>query len=295
MIDYKDYIDYADENLFRSALLIEKNDWRYAVFSAHEALELYLKAYLLKYEIISKPKDAGHLAYPAIFIKLADEFKSEIRNPSTNQDKNLWLSALPHLENIKSVINDMRDFRNCVSVWKSSINIPLNKNEQEQLQNILKKLKQSTTIQIEKMGSSVFTPQFESKMTNPSVNPDVKQIGNIMKKYYAEASKDINSDLSNLGLELFSASEGFLTGKKGALSQKVINSVFRQFVILRTMNWMPRMVFSFSHQQISRYPTEINQSTAKKLYQENKESVKTFIQAIDSTCQEIRNSIEKLF
>lgn len=61
------------------------------------------------------------------------------------------------------------------------------------------------------------------------------------------------------------------------------------------MNWMPRMVFSFSHQQISRYPTEISQSTAKQLYQENKESVKTFIQTIDSTCQEIRNSIEKNF
>lgn len=295
MIDYQDFVKYADENLARSDLLFKNNDLRYAVFSAHEALELYLKAYLLKYQIISKPKDAGHLAYPAIFLKLADEFKREIRNPNTNQDKNLWLSALQHLDNMKSVINDMKDFQKCIILWKNSINITLDKNEEENLQNILKKLKQSTTTQIEKVGSFVFTPQFESKMTKPNVNPDVKQIGNIMKKYYNKSRKDVNADISGLGPELFSASQDFLTGKKTGLSQQVVSSILKQFAILRTMNWMPMMVYSFSHQQISRYPTQIGNSTADKLYQENKKSVEEFLQKINATCNEINSSLSKLF
>ena len=295
MISHKDFIEYADENLARSDELFTKNDLRYAVFSAHEALELCLKAYLLKYEIISNPKDAGHLAYPTILLKLSEEFKKEIRNPSTSQNKNLWLSASQHLENIRSVINDMKDFKKCIILWKISINIPLDKNEEEIRQNILKKLKLSTTTQIENLGTYVFTPQFEAKITKPNIDPDLKQIGDIMKKYYNKSKNDINSDISNFGHELYTASKDFLTGKKGEISQQVAASILKQFAILRTMNWMHMMVFSFSHQQISRYPTEIDQSTAKKLYQENKESVKTFIQKIDSTCQEIKNSIEKIY
>jgi len=295
MISYQDFIEYADENLTRSDELFRKNDLRYAVFSAHEALELCLKAYLLKYEIISKPKDAGHLAYPAILLKLSEEFKKEIRNPSTNQDKNLWLSALQHLENVKAVINDMKDFKKCICMWKTSINIPFDKNEEEILQNILKKLKQSTSTQIENIGTHVFTHKFETKMAKPNIDPNLKQIGDIMKKHYNKSKNDITSDISDLGPELYAASKDFLTGKKGGLSQQVASSILKQFAILRTMNWMPMMVFSFSHQQISRYPTQIDHSTAKKLYQENKESVKTFIQKINSTCQEIKNSIEKIY
>lgn len=58
------------------------------------------------------------------------------------------------------------------------------------------------------------------------------------------------------------------------------------------MNWMPMIVFSFSHQQISRYPTDIdNDEDAEKLYKKHNEAVKRFLIKTKQTCEEIKESL----
>lgn len=61
-----EYLRYAQENIRRSRMLFKKGDLRYAVFSANEGLELFVKAHMLHYKIIDRAIVAGHFPYPAV-------------------------------------------------------------------------------------------------------------------------------------------------------------------------------------------------------------------------------------
>lgn len=60
------FITQGKEDLKRSEILFEEGDIGGSIFSAQQALEKYLKAYLIKANIFSNPKKMGHLPFGAI-------------------------------------------------------------------------------------------------------------------------------------------------------------------------------------------------------------------------------------
>jgi len=100
-VDVEAYLQYAQENIETSRMLLEKGNLRYAVFLANEGLELFVKAHMLRYKIIDRAITAKHFPYPAAVKEMAKITKSNIgKKPPNIKQLEQVLDPLHTLEEV---------------------------------------------------------------------------------------------------------------------------------------------------------------------------------------------------
>ena len=269
------YLAYARENLERSRMLFRKGDLRYAVFSANEGLELCVKAYMLHYRIIDEAEAAGHFPYPAAVKKMVEITKSGVgRNPPNEVRQKQVLEALGVLGKAFAMM-DKKELR--TQLWKSSMRISLADGNREQFDKFKGRLLEWN----EKM--------FQVQGVQQHLN----------KQDYDKRTLDDQSDFFAAVLGLFREKSRrrkgsqiiSLPGGTKMYYKKAID-LGQLLAVAELFNHLGLIAPSFAHQQISRYPTQIDGIDSREIYNERKDDLKNLLRRIHAVSKGLLKHLE---
>lgn len=128
------YVKYARENMDRSRLLFQRGDLRYAVFSANEGLELCVKAYLLHYKAIANPIDAGH--FPPLSIVRSLRKSSDLFGVANPGETDLVRQTASMLDEVEDLFRKLKSRKARVALWKKSLGVALEYGDQKPLREL---------------------------------------------------------------------------------------------------------------------------------------------------------------
>ncbi|MGQ0794836.1 MAG: HEPN domain-containing protein [Nitrosopumilaceae archaeon] len=296
--DYRSFIEQANVDLERAEKLYsDGNDYGFAIFSAQQGLEKYLKAYLLKIELFHDPKDLGHLAFHSI-LKRIIEFIQEMKNLDTKYPVfNFFIDAIIiYFENQRKIIEEIRNSKKLQKLlWKVSLGMQTHDMEEIKiakqllssldkgkiechtaLLNVFKfmmitnpaptiKLDEKTENEVLEMTAKIFLPILENKPATYDVSELYGKLISIMKPYW------ITSQM---------------------MDEKTFEIFIRFNDLIFTVNCITEMVFAYCHEQISRYPIMIDGINSRTLYKENKDRVLNLIQQIKEKCGKIQSKLD---
>ena len=259
-VDVEVYLQYAQENIKTSRMLLEKGNLRYAVFLANEGLELLVKAHMLRYRIIDKAITAKHFPYPAAVREMVKITKSNIGKKPPNK-KQLEQSLDP-LHTLEEVFDIMKKKELEVPLWKLSLNIELADDERKWVDKLVKKIMDWN----EKMARIQGGQRHTHLLSHDILTPEDQDrfFGAVLGASRGEAGRRKNPPpLPMPGNREMPYAEALVVGRTLALVELIIHIG----VISR----------SFPHQQIARYPTLIDGVDSRELYMARKDDVKNLL------------------
>ena len=274
--DIAPYLHYARENIKRSRMLFDRGDLRYALFSANEGLELSIKAHMLYYGIIDKAKAAGHFPYLAAVKKMEETTVSIIRdNPA---DKEQLDQALASLATLKEALKMVTKKELQIPLLKVSLGMGPSDDEKSELD----KLERTLSLwdeQISRIASEAQGPRNEDHGSCP---PSMRG------KSHARA---LNTHNEKNG-QSSGSQPRFLPEYDDMLPDR-IPVVKVLFPLAPLFQHLDVVTFSFPHQQISRYPTNIDGIDSRDVYMANKDGVKDLLEEIYDATEKIANHLER--
>lgn len=269
------YLEYARENIERSRRLLEEGDLRYAIFSANEGLELCVKAFMLRYGIIDRPITAGHFPYLALVNKMAEITKASVeRNPANKNKLEKALGLLPTLE---KEFDRMQKRTFQILLWKSSLGIKLADDEEKRIGKFCKTMSDWGEKMIQMQAGS----QQPSKQGQDRCAPGEKaEIFEVVSRAAREQSGINDAEF----LPLSGDKQIF---HSGALYLGQLLAVVELFALLGVIT------ASSAHQQISRYPTQIDGNDSREVYAKHKDDgVKNLLTQIYGTTERLLKHLE---
>ena len=262
-VDVEAYLQYAQENIETSRMLLEKGNLRYAVYLANEGLELLVKAHMLRYKIIDKAITAKHFPYPAAVTEMVKITKSNIEKHPPN--KKQLEDALALLSILGEAFRMVERKKLEVPMWKSSLNIGLADDERARVDEFWKKL--------DEWGKK--TAEIQGRQQHPD------------KQGNDKLTLDDQARLFEWVLEIYKKEAGGykgttpppLQGDKnvsygGALDMERILALAELIVFINVI------VHSSAHQQISRYPTQIGGVDSREIYTKRRDDVEKLLKQI---------------
>lgn len=269
------YLEYARENIERSRMLFEKGDLRYAVFSANEGLELYIKAYMLHYKIIDKAIAAGHFPYPVAVQKMIEITRSNIRRNPANK-KQLEQTLKPLLI-LKNAFKMLKDEKIRIPVWKSTLGISLADDERNELEKFRKETLEWNKKMVQIQGVEKFTLGQDSDKCTPGDQADF---------FATIQSPSREKSVQQKSSQYLSLPRGKRIAYSDALDLKQIFALVELFIHLDVI------ANSFSHQQVSRYPTHIDGVDSRTHYMNHKDDVKKLLDRIYDISEKLSRQVE---
>ena len=260
--EIEEYLQYAQENIKTSRILFKEGYLRYAIFSANEGLELLAKAHMLRYKLIDRPKAAKHFPYPAAIKSVIKIFESNImKNPPNRKQLEDALVQLPILEEAFDMV-EKKQLE--MPMWKSSLNIGLSDDERARDDEFWKKIGEWN----EKMKQMQGGRQHPSKQGSgkPTLGEQAKFFEGVLEDYTKTRYRKDSRLLPLLESRGTSRAKALDTGRILALAELSL--------------FVGVIVHSSAHQQISRYPTQIDGVDAREIYAERKDDVEKLLELI---------------
>lgn len=257
------WLQYAWENIERSRILLAKGDLRYAVFSANEGLELLVKAYMLRYKLIDGAKAAGHFPYPAVVKAMKEIVASSMKkNPP---DKERRERALDSLRALEGAFNMVKKGKLVVPMWKSSLNIKLDADEEKRVYGFWEKIYEW----LQEMA------QIQGRQPLPSRQgtdkPTPAKIAKLFVVHF-ETNKEKTPRFKDLPQPSQMENKTLLSSSTPNMEQ--------MYVLTELILYIHPILSSSAHQQISRYPTLIGGVDSQKIYMEHRDDVEKLIENI---------------
>ena len=257
------YLEYARENIERSRKLFGEGDLRYAIFSANEGLELYVKTHMLRYGIIDKPTTAGHFPYIALVRTMAEITKSSIGNNPANKSK--LEEALCLLPTLEKEFNRMQKRSFQILLWKSSLNIELDDEEKKRLEKFWETVSNWGNKMIQIQGRQQHLNGQRRDKCEPGEQAEI----------FEAASKAAREQGSiHTGTQFLPLSGDKKTLRSSALYLGRLLAVVELFILLGVI------ASSSAHQQISRYPTQIDGADSGSVYVKHKDDLENLLAQI---------------
>jgi len=283
---HADFFNYSEENILRARKLFDEGDFRYAIFSAQEGIELALKGYLIHYDLLKNPKNAGHLPYTFILKTLENEIKHDSRVPKNS--KEFWNESIKHIKNVGFVFTELKKESVCIAFWKNSLNIELSSEDKRIFSEINEKLQFSLKKELFSVDKYFLTHNVKNKVNDLKAPQEIRDMSKTLVQYRDILTENLTADISDFGKDLYKNVESFL-------NRPDLADIKKLFTIVKTMNWMPIVAYAFSHQQISRYPTYIDIQLVNEFYKKRQSELKLLIDKIDNCCQEMQDSCTSLY
>lgn len=303
-------LEYNSENFTergRKDLLMSEDsfkntsDFELAAYLAQQALEKFLKAYLLKAGLISNPKELGHIQIIALLSKLKDQIKNEKRNkPNTDAfvkliDQNLSLEG-----NLADFFDQLRrDQDKKVYWWKFSLNMTIDGIENDEdykkfidtMSNGGARVKKSFNTYVD----TKLTPNMQKiNQISPELASNAQQLSNtysssaddLSKKSLSTSNQNLKNEIFNLFQQLKNLIES------GKLPQISKDDLKKQYVLADILiNFLSIIMRLFPHEELGRYPALIDGKSSTKIYEERKEYLWDLIQEVKDDCNEIEKRI----
>lgn len=271
----KVYLEYARENIKRSRILSGRDDLRYALFSANEGLELCIKAHMLHYGIIDKAVAARHFPYLAAVKKMEETTESIIKNNPA--DKEQLDPALASLATLKKAVKMVTKKELQIPLLKVSLGMEPSDDERSELDKLAGKF-------------SLWDEQISGITSEPQGPRNEDHSGCLLSKRTESCvdalntPKDENNRRSGPWPRLLPEYDDMLPDR--------IPVVMALFPLAPLFRHLYVVTFSFAHQQISRYPTNIDGTDSRDVYMANKDGVKDLLERIYAASEEIANHLE---
>ena len=301
MIDYRHFTQQAEKDLMRAEKSFEDEDYGFAAFCAQQGLEKYLKAYFLKFRIFTDPQRLGHLQLPVILDELADIFERGI--PCGNLDKPLKKLMPPLVKWLKGMSEFLdginKSEQKKILVWKQSLGIMLTGKEQKLYENLSKKIDLDLNkLQIplkQYWKKNPIEIDVENKDIDPKYKLAIEKLALLrqkMMRLVETTNYSNNRDLEQIRDELSILLGMFYYGKGNELFTIEETDFFIKIIKLwRCADWFDTILSSYSHEQISRYPTLIDDQDSITWYKLQKENLLKLINEIRETCDSIKSEI----
>ena len=262
------YLRYARENVDRSKLLLQRGDLRYAIFSANEGLELCVKAYLLHYKAIDDPIDAGHFPHTALIRSVREKAASfGEENPG---EADLVRQTAERLDEVEGLFKKLRDRRRRVALWKKSLGVDLGGGEQKLLDEL-----GPLATEWSGQGSQAGPGSRRGEQGGECVGLLPPTWGGLRAPLLSLFHQNFehagdSSTISLPGGVEFPAAEALYTGQVIALTELFL--------------YTTAMVNGSVHQQISRYPTQIDGVDSAEVYARHRDGVERLLGRIYGAC-----------
>ncbi len=287
-MDYLDFFQYGQTDIQRSKKFYNENDYQISAFFAQQALEKYLKGYLLKNEIIDNVKNLGHLQIPEIIAEMMSYSKKI--NPNSNDYLKSGLDALENLSDLFVLIESKRDVK--VAVWKNSLSLPLDKNESNIVEGYVKKFIKRTDefFKQSKIASSDYEKILEKLELNKIDTSTLTEKEKIGVEFLKKVPDMLAMKTDESALEFMNKvmnHYGWGSGG-GTLPKELSNNMTKYLKLWKCLDWADIIVSTYPHQEISRYPFQINGKMVDKIYTEQKDDLKNLLEMVKTTCKEIR-------
>ena len=292
MIDYRDFMHFAEIDLEISESLFKKEQYGNAAYHTQQALEKYLKAYFLKSKLIEDTQKLGHLQYPEIINEAIIIFENQKKKEDNSFTITLLDGAIEHYSSIKNMFTKVQQSQDKkILFWKASLGIELTIKEKKMLQGISNGNEHSTSKFIQLLNNSVEKTDFIDIIAN------AKSIPSKLKENLPQLLKEITENLqinsgTIKGTEIMAILQPYLYGSGSeSFSKSESETITKLSVISDAFDWYGDVLLSYPHQQIGRYPTKINDDDSYSLYIKYKDNLWKIIQEIHIVCERIRISI----
>jgi len=297
MIDYRDFMQTAFADIHRADKLFNEGDFGFAAYCAQQGLEKYLKAYLLKCNLIGDVQILGHLQYHQIMSEVVKELERQKKLEKSNSAFYKMLDATAKFFlDLKEIFEIIKEPTKKILVWKSSLGIELNKNEQRIDKGLglkLEKIKQEYLLSFQNLLIPALSDINVDRLA--SIDPaNIQKFLSIFQKALQEVVNPTQSMEQNFQLldEMILFAKPFFYGSgPNSLSKTDTDFISKLYLLIRTWLWIETVIESFPHEEIGRYPTDINGMNSELLYKEKKENLLRLIQKIRTACDQIKNDI----
>jgi len=292
MIDYRDFMQYAEIDLEISKTSFSKKQYGNAAYHTQQALEKYLKSYFLKLNLIEDVQKLGHLQYPEIIneaINICQNQKIKEDNPITIE---LLDETIKYYSGIKETFTKVQQSQdNKILFWKASMGIELTIKEKNIVEGIRIE-NDRTTSRIASLVSDSFKSGDFSKIISEadSIPLELKTIIPQILNELAGALKDGNSE--DVRKKLVSVIEPHLYGSgTKSFSKAESDTMIKLTAIEKSFSWYEHVLLTYPHQEIGRYPTMIDDSDSYSLYIEYKDNLWRIMEEIQMVCTGIKDTI----
>lgn len=283
-------------------LFQENHDYEMSAYVAQQALEKYVKAYLLKSKIVEKPKDLGHYQIPRIISTISTQFNIIKRNTDKSNPLHLVTEQMSnmtdHLRKLFEFVRD--DDKKLVHWWKKSLKIPQDVKDEDY----------ERFVDLMSRTGSRLGKSFEAYSVN-RLNPNMDKFAQISKElpkqiqFISENMEDATNQLKNKTIlprnEIKSKTNDEIAvllkiislqkqGKiKGNLSLTELEKSLVMFDILT--NYVDLLMETYPHEIIGRYPRMDTVSTTET-YEKHKDELWNLIINVKNSCDEIEIKIK---
>lgn len=270
------YLRYAHENVDRSKLLLQRGDLRYALFSANEGLELCVKAYLLHYKAIADPIDAGHFPHTAIIRSIREN--AALFGEANPGEAAMMRQTAAYLAELDALFKKLRDRRARVALWKKSLGVDLGGGEQK----LLGELGPLAT-EWSGQGSQAGPGSRRGGQGGESVGLLPPTWGGLRAPLLSLFHQNFehagaSSTILLLGGGEVPAAEALYFGQLIALTELFL--------------YTTAIVNGSVHQQISRYPTQIDGVDSAEVYARHRDGVERLLGRIYGACEMLMQHLD---
>ena len=301
MIDYREFMLQGQSDIERARELFTKEDYGFAAYSAQQGFEKYLKSYFMKLNIIKNP-DIGHLPYSELLKIIVDEYNELIKYENDDIIIQYLQTSKDYFNSLKNILDSFqKSDPKKILLWKSSLKIELNDDEQKISNGIDIELGKLQSIMLNGLAQLFSNLQSQESETVDSdnvqgskiMNPDDSQrlvewmvhiIQNVQQNIETDFIKEVNNFEEIISPYLYGV-------KENSFSKQDTDFIMKFFKIWKTFSWLGLILLSYPHEEIGRYPTNINHENSLKLYKEKNNELLDLINILDSACLEIRTSI----
>ncbi|MCV0392002.1 MAG: HEPN domain-containing protein [Nitrosopumilus sp.] len=291
MIDFRDFMQKAEYDLDRSMYLFKIEDYGFAAYSIQQALEKYLKAYLLKFNLVTEVHKLGHLQYFEILKEAITILENQKNDEKDENIIRVLESTIEHFTTLQTTfkkVEQSHDYK--ILFWKSSLGIKLNKNEQNILNGIRIKNNTSTKKYLSVLHNYLGSPEFLANLLKKKIPVKLKSKLPLFIIDYLNAIKNNDQKNAKLILEKFmlEVKPYFYGTGPNSLSKDATDFMIKMKMIDTAFEWYEYGLLTFPHQEIGRYPTIIENTNSEILYEENKDKLLQLIQSITIICNKIK-------
>lgn len=313
---WEEFLTQGHLDLERALLLYDRHDQGFAAYCCQQALEKYLKAYLIKHQILrSQPHELGHMSMSRLLTDIRGATDNVlIRFGRMNNRFQLSSSAartkLKLLDSVLSVLqsNSVKDNKNInpkQEFWSYSMGLPVS----SYFERILLSAKNSVTECANPVANELLL-YYEIEL-----RPIMKRYSNESKQraiqkyvsdhgHYNEAlAKVIEGEVPSLDkLEVIQFTIAILEYLQHLLTYEIkkepdLGEFFKLskevFMLTYPFKFMDLILKTYPHEDIGRYPRIIHGKSSLQLYQERESALMGLIKEVKAAEEKIENAIFK--
>ena len=307
-MNWQDYSLQAQRDLKSCHLLYQNNDYGNSAYLLQQGLEKYIKAYLFRYDLfIGSPWKLGHLPLPTVW----EIFSQGVENKMEHSDKvtkELFrnMSALIEIiANFFDRISDKKDKRLKHGLWKHSLQMNLNSQEEGVLDNYKKQME----IELTPLISDVYKKFMDVLLQiKPSItsNPEKKKaLEHLVNRVMGESLDDLlNQDkYEQRNLREIADKTPQFFNQLGLLIHEVVNladskDLFLQSDFMKSLliGWLfsikDELMITYPHEDMGRYPLLLEGASTRTIYEQKSQELHELIIKGITACDRVEQMLK---